>query len=84
MSVYCVVVFTVQGSLNSRACLLCARPSILVSVQSNVWLFPWVCSAGSEFGSRRFMAFLCSVSLVSIFLDVCPMYCFEQSLHGII
>ena len=26
-----------QASLNSRTCLVCARPSTLVSVQSNVW-----------------------------------------------
>ena len=29
------------------------------------------------------MAFLCSVNLVSIVSDVCHMFCFEQSLHGI-
>ena len=54
-----------QASLNSRACFVFARVRVL-----------YLCS---EFGFRRFMAFLYSVSLVSIFFDVCPMYCFEQS-----
>ena len=38
--------------------------------------------AGKDSRSRLLIAFLCSVSRVSIFLEVCPMYCCEQLLQG--
>ena len=59
-----------HASLNSRACFVCAHPSSWVSVQLELWQLSYVCAAGSDKWSCRFMAFLCSVIRVSIFFEV--------------
>ena len=60
-------------SLNSRACFVFAWSKICVSVQLNVCPLSCVCEAGSDSRSYLLIAFLCSVSRVSIFLEACPM-----------
>ena len=59
-----------HASLKSCACFVCARPNSSVSVQLKVWQLSYVCAAGSDLLSYRFMAFLCSVICVSIFFEV--------------
>ena len=70
-----------QASLNCLARRVLACPSTLVSVRlkvcpcSSAWL------AGSDSGSWRLIALLCSCKRVSTFFDVSPMYVFVQSLQ---
>jgi hypothetical protein len=71
-----------HASLNSRACLVVACPRHLAWDQSNLCPLSSVCLAGSELWSCLLIAFWCSVSLVWIFLDVCPMYLSGQFLQG--
>ena len=71
-----------HASLNLRACLVEACPRSLVCDQSNLRLLSSACVAGRDLGSCRLIASLCSVSHVSIFLNVSPMYCLSQLRQG--
>ena len=61
-----------HSSLNSSAFFF-AWSKICVSVQLNVCLLSCIFEAGSDSRSYLLIAFLCSVSRVSILLEVCPM-----------
>ena len=73
MSVYSIFIYTVPCFFNSHACFVFAWSKSCVSVQLDVCPLLFVCEAGSDSKSCLLMAFLCSVSRVSIFLEVCPM-----------
>ena len=68
MSVYSIFIYTLcHASLNSHACFVFAWSKSCVSVQLNVCPLLCVCEAGSDSKSCLLMAFLFSVSCVSIF-----------------
>ena len=62
------------ASLNSLAWRVLLCPSSLASSQLNLCPVSSVCFTGSDLGSCRRMAFLCSVNGVDIFFDVSPLY----------
>ena len=71
-----------QASINSRASFVVACPSTLVCDQSKVCPYSYAWFAGRELGSCLLIASRCSVSRVSTFLDVFPIYRCGQLRQG--